>query len=188
MRKDNTAYIVLGLLTVVVLALFVVSAMCWRNQDFGQSPAETDPAAQTSEPTAEPVTETPEPEIANPLPTDVFRLTNQMRTSNGLDELAYAYELQEAADARAFESSVRFSHTRPNGKPCQSVVESYDYYVTGENLLLIDAPLAVPEVMVSEWMASEGHRANILLPEFTRLAVGIYEKNGVVYAAQIFMG
>lgn len=141
-------------------------------------------AAETPEPAAE----TPEPAYIHPLAEALFDLTNQERIDAGLNALAYAYELQEAADARAYESSVQFSHTRPNGKSCHSVVDQYDYYVTGENLLKADAPLAVPEVMMSKWMLSDGHRENILLPDFTRLAIGIYEKKGVVYAAQIFLG
>ena len=155
---------------------------------------QTEQAAQEAEisPAQEPVqTQTPAtPELpyVHPLAAELFDLTNQERIDAGLNTLTYAYDLQEAADARAYECSVQFSHTRPNGKPCHSVVDQYDYYVTGENLLKADAPLAVPEVMMSKWMLSEGHRENILLPDFTRLAIGICEKKGVVYAAQIFLG
>lgn len=119
---------------------------------------------------------------------EIFDLTNQIRAKNGLGELTYADDLQDAADVRAYECSITFSHTRPDGSSCHSIVEEMDYYVTGENLIKVDRPIAVPEIIMSEWMTSEGHRANILLPEFTKLAVGVYEKNGVVYAAQIFMG
>lgn len=155
---------------------------------------QTEQATQEAEisPAQEPVqTQTPAtPELpyVHPLAAELFDLTNQERIDAGLNTLTYAYDLQEAADARAYECSVQFSHTRPNGKSCHSVVDQYDYYVTGENLLKADAPLAVPEVMMSKWMLSEGHRENILLPDFTRLAIGIYEKKGVVYAAQIFLG
>lgn len=179
----NVIYTLL-LLVCVALLVMIVYANAWVRNAPDHDGVPTTPAATEAVVAAE----TPELNVVNPLSADLFRLTNDARVSNGLNELTYAYELQEAADARAYESSVQFSHTRPNGKPCHSVVDSYDYYVTGENLLRADAPLAVPEVMMSEWMLSEGHRANILLPEFTRLAVGIYEKNGVVYAAQIFMG
>lgn len=119
---------------------------------------------------------------------EIFNLTNQVRAQNGLSELTYADDLQDAADVRAYECSITFSHTRPDGSSCHSIVEEMDYYVTGENLVMVDRPIAIPEIIMSKWMTSEGHRANILLPEFTKLAVGVYEKNGVVYAAQIFMG
>lgn len=144
------------------------------------------PAMIETEP--EPTDERPGISSVHPLAADLFDLTNNIRLSAGLGVLTYAYELQEAADARAYECSIQFSHTRPNGKSCHSVVDTFDYYVTGENLLRADAPLAIPEVMMSEWMTSEGHKANILLPEFTKLAIGIYETKGVVYATQIFLG
>lgn len=123
-----------------------------------------------------------------PLATEIFERTNQERVRHGLKELTYGYELQNAADVRAYECSVKFSHTRPDGRSCHSVVEELDYYVTGENLILADKQIASAEVMLAEWMASEGHRANILLPDFTELAVGVCEKDGVVYVAQIFLG
>lgn len=148
----------------------------------------TDTVIQMPEPAQTQTSETSELPYVHPLAAELFDLTNKVRADAGLNTLAYAYEIQEQADARAYECSVQFSHTRPNGKSCHSVVEQIDYTVTGENLLRADAPLAVPEVMMSEWMLSEGHRANILLPEFTRLAIGIYEKKGVVYATQIFLG
>lgn len=139
--------------------------------------------------------ETPEPEQTadpsaniDPLAFEIFECTNKVRMQNGFGKLTYAYELQEAADTRAYECSIQFSHTRPNGTSCHSIVEDFDYYVTGENLIMLDKSIALPEVIVSEWMLSEGHRHNILLSEFTELAVGVYEKDGVVYAVQIFMG
>ena len=117
----------------------------------------------------------------------IFELTNKERTSRGLSELTYAYDLQSAADTRAKEASVKFSHTRPDGTSCHDIVTK-DYYVTGENLIMADKPIASAENLVAEWMNSEGHRYNILLPEFKELAVGVCEKDGVVYAAQIFCG
>ena len=117
----------------------------------------------------------------------IFDLTNAERTSRGLNALSYSYDLQEAANTRAREASVKFSHTRPNGQSCHDIVTK-DYNVTGENLIMADKPIATAENLVAEWMSSEGHRYNILLPEFTELAVGVYESGGVVYACQIFLG
>lgn len=118
---------------------------------------------------------------------EIYFLTNKERVAQGLKELGYAYDLQEAADTRAKESATLFSHTRPNGEPCSSVITK-DYYVTGENLIWADRPIATPKNLVSAWMNSEGHRSNILLPEFTQMAIGMYETNGVIYAVQLFIG
>lgn len=143
----------------------------------------------TPEPSDDPVQQTAEPAEQNDsLAMEIFNCTNRARTNEGFGKLAYGYDLQDAADTRAYECSIQFSHTRPNGTSCHSIVEDFDYYVTGENLIMLDKPIALPEVIVSEWMLSEGHRHNILLSEFKELAVGVYEKDGVVYAVQIFMG
>ena len=118
---------------------------------------------------------------------EIFLLTNQEREKAGLKKLSYAYDLQDAADTRAQEASVLFSHTRPNGQSCHDIVTK-NCNVTGENLIQADRPVATPANLVAEWMSSPGHRANILLKDYTELVVGVYEKNGVVYACQIFVG
>jgi uncharacterized protein YkwD len=117
----------------------------------------------------------------------IFFLTNQERVNAGLKPLGYAYALQDEADTRAREASVMFSHTRPNGQSCHDIVPQ-TYAVTGENLILANKPIATAENLVASWMGSEGHRYNILLKDFTGLAVGVCEKDGVVYACQIFVG
>lgn len=145
----------------------------------------------------EPDTPAEQEQTQEPLPTivprpltladEIFTLTNKVRADNGLGRLTYADDLQGQADIRAKECSVKFSHTRPDGSDCHSIIHK-DYYVAGENLIMADKPIATPERLMDEWMHSAGHRANILLPEFTEMAVGTYEKDGVVYAVQIFLG
>ena len=124
----------------------------------------------------------------NSLIADIFSRVNAERKDNGLNELTYNAELQESANVRSAEASELFSHTRPNGKSCHSVVENFDYIVTGENLILADKQIATAKRMVEEWMNSEGHRHNILLKDFTSTAIGVTEKNGQVFVAQIFLG
>ena len=118
----------------------------------------------------------------------IFALTNKERKNHELKELEYNKDLQTAADLRARECAENFSHTRPDGSSCHTVVSDMDYEVTGENLVKADTPVASAANLMEAWMDSEGHRANILLPEFTSMAVGTYEKNGTTYAVQIFLG
>ena len=118
---------------------------------------------------------------------DIFNLVNKAREENGIPALTYNKEIQDAADLRAKEASESFSHTRPDGSSCHDVVE-LEYYATGENLLMADKEIATAENMMKTWMNSEGHRANILLKDFTEMAIGIYEKDNIVYATQIFLG
>ena len=126
--------------------------------------------------------------INNELAKEIFELTNKERVANGLKELAYNPKLQDAADVRAKEITENFSHTRPDGTSCHTIVEDWDYNVTGENLIQADTPIATAENLMKSWMDSPGHRANILLDAFTSIAIGIAEKDGVTYATQIFMG
>ena len=118
----------------------------------------------------------------------IFELTNKARQENNLPALTYNKDIQDAADLRAKEISTKFSHTRPDGSNCHTVVEKFEYRVTGENLIMADNPISEPEILLDTWMNSEGHRANILLPDFTSIAIGLYEKDDVTYAVQIFMG
>lgn len=126
-------------------------------------------------------------EISNDLAKELFELTNKERVAAGLTELTYNFDLQDPADLRAAESSIKFDHTRPNGDICYSVF-NVDYTVAGENLIQADKPIANAENLMKTWMESEGHRANILLPEFTSVAIGIYTKDDVIYASQLFVG
>lgn len=159
-----------------------------------QKPAEQKEEEETSAAISVPVdvpkpegTQQEEIELAS-LIAEIFNLTNEEREKNGLEKLTYNTAIQEAADIRAEESAVQFSHTRPDGTSCHSIVEEIEYNVTGENLLKADKQLAQASTMVNAWMNSEGHRANILLPEYLSMAVGIAEKDGVIYAVQIFLG
>lgn len=126
-------------------------------------------------------------EIPTELAKQIFELTNAEREKEGLNKLDYHYSLQDEADIRAQECSVSFSHTRPDGTSCHDIVTE-EYTVTGENLAQADKPIATAENFMKSWMESAGHRFNILLPEFTGIAIGVYEKNDIIYVSQIFIG
>jgi uncharacterized protein YkwD len=53
---------------------------------------------------------------------------------------------------------------------------------------MADNPIATAEKMMDSWMNSQGHKDNILLADFESMAVGVYEKDNVTYAVQIFIG
>ena len=115
---------------------------------------------------------------------EVLRLVNIERANAGLAPLSYAWNAQAAADIRASEIVESFSHTRPNGTECFTVFEEAGVEITypaGENIAMGQQS---PSWVMEDWMNSPGHRANILDPEFTRLAVGI---NGT-YWVQLFLG
>ncbi len=112
---------------------------------------------------------------------DALDAVNEQRSANGLGTLSWSGNLESAASVRAQESSVVFSHTRPNGRPWYTVNSRVQ---GGENLAygFDDASSAL-----SAWMASPTHRENILWDEFTTCAIAIYEADdGTLYWAQEF--
>ena len=193
-------------LNVAFLLSFVICVLCGCRQaeSLGSVIVTPDQTIFVSEPVQQsvPAIQSDEPSIIipglqsdlpqdigqNSLIADIFSKVNAERKDNGLNELTYNADLQEAANIRAQEASEMFSHTRPNGKSCHSVVEDFDYFVTGENLILADRQIATASRLVEEWMNSEGHKHNILLKDFTSTAIGVTEKSGQVFVAQIFLG
>lgn len=100
-----------------------------------------------------------------------FELINKERQRNGLSSLVWDCELYETAKIRAAEASRCWSHTRPDGSHW-SVLSSQ---LQGENLA---KGYYTAEEAVAAWLASDGHRANILR-NFSRGAVYFYEaENG----------
>lgn len=111
----------------------------------------------------------------------VIYYCNIEREKAGVAPLELDSELCAAADIRAKEVAGSFSHTRPDGRGCFTVLDDagYKYYAFGEN---IAGGFRSAKSVVGVWMTSPGHRANILNKNFTKLGVG---KSGV-YWVQLF--
>jgi|GEM_PF-1483432 len=126
-------------------------------------------------------------EIINAANTDfvaeVIRLVNVERANNGLSALAKDETACYAAYTRAVECETSFDHTRPDGRTCFTVLDDYNisYGYAGENIAMGQT---TPEEVVTAWMNSSGHRANILNSNYTRIGVGFYNN----YWCQLFMG
>ncbi|MBO7396062.1 MAG: hypothetical protein J6U16_08110 [Ruminococcus sp.] len=117
---------------------------------------------------------------------EVAVLVNKERSARGLAPLRVLPKLQSAAQRRADEITQKFDHVRPNGASCFSVIEEFglDYYYIGEN---IAAGQTSPERVMTAWMNSEGHRNNILDPEFMYIGVGVTQKGNTIYWSQEFL-
>ena len=103
---------------------------------------------------------------------EVLSLVNKIRIKNDLGQLAWGYTCEAAADVRAKETMVLYAHTRPDGSSWSTACPTPDSGgVSGENLAIGNAAVS-PATTVALWMASETHRANILNPDYTKLAVG----------------
>ncbi len=116
---------------------------------------------------------------------DIYKRINEVRTANGLGILGYDSQLQNTADIRAKESATSFGHTRPDGSAAVTAV-TVDYTVAGENLIQVTKELASVDIIVETWLASPSHKANIMLPDFSQTAIGVYESNGTLFISQIF--
>ena len=108
-------------------------------------------------------------------------LVNAQRAAAGQTALAWNEGLVQAAQVRATEASVLFSHTRPNGQDWYTVNSDIMW---GENLAML---YETGDSVVAAWMASPTHAANILNPAFTSVGVAVYKTgSGDWYWAQEF--
>lgn len=122
---------------------------------------------------------------------EILRLCNEERAKVGLAPLEWYDDAYYFTYIRAEESSITFSHTRPNWSNWDTVYTDAGvilHGVWGENLFYAEGWPAyeIAEEAVKNWMNSPGHKANILNPEYTRLTVAIYEKYiGEVYCLSV---
>ena len=118
---------------------------------------------------------------------EVVRLVNQEREKAGLSPLTVNAQAAEAAQVRAGEIEYLFSHTRPDGTSFVTALQEagVSYRGAGENIAYGQK---TPEQVMEGWMNSQGHRANILNPNFTAIGVGHYQNSrGVSYWTQLFV-
>lgn len=117
----------------------------------------------------------------------VLTLTNAERSKNGLSPLKWDSSLASLAEKHCKDMIERnfFSHNNPDGETPFDRMKKAGilYMVAGEN---IAAGQYSPEAVVESWMNSEGHRKNILNPNFTYLGVGVIKggKYGIYWAQE----
>lgn len=116
---------------------------------------------------------------------EVLEFVNKNRTENGAGSLKLYPKLCQVAEIRAGELTESFSHTRPDGSLCISLLDEYDiqWNAVAEN---IAAGYNSASEVVEGWMDSAGHRKNILNPEYTHMGIGLVKYKGYWYWAQLF--
>lgn len=104
----------------------------------------------------------------------LVELTNQARAQAGLPALQTNGTLRQAAQAKAVDMLGRdyWSHLAPDGtEPWQFVSEAgYSYAYAGENLA---KGFATSEGVMAGWLASPGHRANLLGQNYTEIGLAV---------------
>lgn len=102
---------------------------------------------------------------------DVLSYINAQREAAGVPLLTMDEDLQAVAAIRAQECSVSFSHTRPNGQAWYTVSK----LTGGENLAYaINFNQQKPENVVTAWMLSPKHSANVVRERFTVVGISYY--------------
>ena len=149
-----------------------------------EAPATTTPAATPA------ATAAPTPVTSN-LSADeqkMINLVNQERTKAGLAALVYDSTLRAPALKHSQDMSQNnfFSHTSPTyGSFSQRLKDSgVKYSTAGENLAMYGSV----EAAHTGLMNSEGHRANIMNTNYTRIGIGIVfnQSRGTYYITQWF--
>ena len=120
----------------------------------------------------------------------VLDLVNAERTKRGISALTLDSNLSSVATKKSQDMVNKnyFDHTSPTyGSPFDMMKQfGISYRTAGEN---IAKGQKTPQEVVTAWMNSEGHRKNILNPNFTNLGVGIAkDTKGTTYWTQMFIG
>jgi uncharacterized protein YkwD len=113
----------------------------------------------------------------------VLEIVNQERLDNGgLPPLKGQAQLTSAAEGHSFNMADRnfFSHCDPDNLPTQTLglrlaAAGYSFNVAGEN---IGGGYTSPEDVMTTWMASSGHRDNILSTNYRELGIGYVSQPG----------
>ena len=114
-------------------------------------------------------------------------LTNNERIKQNLLALQEDKELDAAAEAKLEDMFTQqyFEHVSPQGNGPGYVVSQagYSYLVTGENLAM--GNFTDDSALLAAWMASPGHRANILNTGFVDIGVAVGQ--GVMNGQRVWL-
>lgn len=109
-------------------------------------------------------------------------LINRERTIRGEQPLRPNTRLRRAAQAhsRSMAFGDYFEHVGPSGQTPLARLRSVGYissshvgFEVGENIAWGTLSLSTPRAIVASWMASPGHRANILDPHYRETGIGV---------------
>lgn len=123
---------------------------------------------------------------------DIINATNAERLKAGLLPLKTNDKLDQSAKIKVDDmiTNQYFEHTSPSGKTVVDLANEvgYDYVVLGENLAVGD--FTNVQDLLTAWMNSPGHRANILSTSYQDIGVyvaqGTYQGQTVWFAVQHF--
>ena len=107
---------------------------------------------------------------------EFLALLNQKRASLGLSAFTMDRTLLDGASVRAYEQTLSFGHTRPNGSkystvaPTMAHAECVHYWYPSDQ--------STPQNTLKEFLNSPPHRAILLDSQYHAVGIGAYEANG----------
>lgn len=141
----------------------------------GDDSGSSSPTSVPASTTAPPTTPAPSGDGAD-FEQQVIDLTNAERQKAGCPALANNSKLGAAALGHSTDMATKgyFSHTGANGSSMRDRVEAqgYSWRSLAEN---IAAGYRTAQAVVTGWMNSSGHRANILNCDLTEIGVGFHD-------------
>lgn len=122
----------------------------------------------------------------------IIEESNRYRKENNLPNVKENYKLNLSAEKKLQDMADNqyFEHNSPAGLGVGDLGNEvgYDYILIGENLAM--GNFKDDSALVDAWMASEGHRANILNKNYTEIGVAVkkikFENKNVWMAVQHF--
>lgn len=164
----------------------------WKNTFFNKLPKLQDISQRISTP--DPLSGPQRESCAESLePNKIIEFTNQNRKSENLVRLAKNEKLTETAEAKIIDmfTNQYFEHVSPIDQKDVTFFTGetgYNYILVGENLALGD--FENEQELVDGWMASPGHRENIMNKNYTQIGVaakkGNFDDRDTWLAVQIF--
>jgi uncharacterized protein YkwD len=104
-------------------------------------------------------------------------LINAQRARHDRQPLSANAMLERAAELHSLDMAKRkyFEHQSPDGEQpdARIVHQGYPPILVGENLAWGETAKSTPAIIVSMWMESPGHRANILEPGYREIGIGM---------------
>ena len=118
-----------------------------------------------------------------PTTSTIVQLVNQQRAAAGVGAVTESSALDSAALTQSYNQAIAqlMSHTGPDGSNAgQRITDAgYSWSTWGEN---VAAGQPTVNAVMTAWMNSPPHRANILSPAFTNIGLAsLIGSNGVVY-------
>lgn len=105
----------------------------------------------------------------------IVRLTNEVRSAHGLQELNENRLLDSVAEERARDmlQKAYFGHVSPTGQRASDVAlrTGYEYGIIAENIA--QGLFPTNQRLIDRWMQSPGHRRNMLSPCIRDIGVAI---------------